>query len=142
MESLRVVDSQGPRCLLHGDAHLGNMYFTRDGRAGILDWQALSVGPWHHDVTYFIVSSLDIADRRRWEQALLAGYLDRLRAYGVEDPPGFEEAWNCHVKQIVYGLFYWLVNPVEFQAEVNNCAVAPRFASAALDHDTLGALGV
>jgi hypothetical protein len=34
-------------------------------------------------------------------------------------------------------LYYWLVNPIEFQAELNNCAVAPRFALAALDHHTL-----
>jgi hypothetical protein len=36
----------------------------------------------------------------------------------------------------------WLVNPVEFQAELNNCAVAPRFALAALDHDAFGRLAV
>ncbi len=35
-----------------------------------------------------------------------------------------------------------LVNPVEFQAELNNCAVAPRFALAALDHDAFGRLAV
>ena len=32
------------------------------------------------------------------------------------------------------------VNPVEFQAELNNCAVAPRFALAALDHGTFARL--
>jgi hypothetical protein len=39
-------------------------------------------------------------------------------------------------RQTVYGLYYWLVNPVEFQVEVNNCAVASRFAFAAIDHGT------
>lgn len=88
-------------------------------------------------MTYFLVSALDIADRRRWDRALLSYYLERLKHYGVSNAPDFDSAWNCYRLQIVYGLYYWLVNPVEFQAEVNNCAVAPRFAMAALDLDTL-----
>ena len=43
--------------------------------------------------------------------------------------------------QIMDGLFYWLVNPEEFQTEINNCAVAPRFAMAALDVDTSALVG-
>ena len=142
MQSLRAIDREGPRSLLHSDPHLGNMYFTRTGAAGFLDWQSLRIGHWAHDVTYFLVSALDLADRPRWERALLMHYLDRLRAHGVRSPPRFDEAWLAYRRQIIYGLFYWLVNPVEFQAEVNNCAVAPRFAMAALEHGTLGLLGV
>jgi hypothetical protein len=43
---------------------------------------------------------------------------------------------------MAYGLYYWLVNPVEFQAEINNCAVAPRFAQAAIDLGTFQRLGL
>lgn len=142
MEALRPVDRDGPRCLLHADAHLGNMYFTGDGRPGFLDWQALAVGSYSHDVTYFIVSALDVATRAQWEKPLLMYYLERLRAYGASPVPDFETAWRSYVKHIVYGLFYWLVNPEAFQTESNNCAVASRFAIAALEHDTLGQLGV
>jgi aminoglycoside phosphotransferase (APT) family kinase protein len=126
----------GPQCFLHGDYHLGNLYFDADGRAGTLDWQSGRRGHWSHDVTYFLVSALDIADRRRWDRALLQHYLGRLEAHGVTQPPTFDTAWEAFRLQIIDGLYFWLVNPVEFQAEENNCAVAPRFAMAALDHDT------
>lgn len=123
-------------CFLHADHHLGNLYFDADGTAGVLDWQSPSRGHWSHDVTYFIVSALDIADRRKWDKALLAYYLARLEHYGVTNPPDFDSAWEAFRLQIIDGLYYWLVNPEEFQIEINNCAVAPRFAMAALDVDT------
>lgn len=125
-------------CFLHADHHLGNLYFDADGTAGVLDWQSPHKGHWSHDVTYFIVSALDIADRQKWDRALLSYYLERLACHGVKSPPGFEAAWQAYRLQIVDGLFYWLVNPEQFQAELNNCAVAPRFAMAALDVDTYG----
>lgn len=135
MERLRVVDRQGVRCMLHADPHLGNLYIDADGTAGILDWQSIGKGPWSHDVAYFLVSSLDMLDRRAWERSLLQLYLDELRSHGVE-PPTLADAWEAYACQLVYGLYYWLVNPVDFQAEINNCAVAPRFAQAAMDHGT------
>jgi hypothetical protein len=141
MERLRVVDREGPHCFLHVDPHLGNLYIDADGQAGLLDWQAPRKGPWVHDFAYFLISSLDVLDRRNWERPLLQHYLDALRAGGVA-APDFESAWLAYRQQSVYGLYYWLVNPVEFQAEINNCAVAPRFAHAAIDHDTFALLGV
>jgi len=140
MEALRVVDREGPWCLLHTDPHLGNLYLDERGRPGILDWQSVRRGPWAHDFNYFLVSSLDMLDRREWERPLLEHYLGVLRARDVE-PPDFDAAWHAYRMQSVYGLYYWLVNPVEFQVEVNNCAVASRFAFAAIDHDTFRLLG-
>ena len=133
LEALRIIDRGGPQCMLHGDWHLGNLYFDADGAAGVLDWQSTRRGPWAHDFTYFLVSALDMKERRDWERPLLAHYLEQLAHHGAPAPP-FAEAWDAYVGQIVYGLYYWLVNPTEFQAELNNCAVAPRFALAALDH--------
>ena len=141
LERLRKVDREGPRCLLHTDPHLGNLYFDSQSLPGILDWQSLRRGPWAHDLNYFIVSSLDMLDRREWEKPLLSRYLARLRDCGVT-PPTLEQAWEEYRRHTVYGLYYWLVNPVEFQTEVNNCAVAPRFAFAAIDHDTFSLLGL
>lgn len=132
--ALQEFDADGPDCLIHGDAHLGNLYIGAGGAPGILDWQSYCRGPWHHDVGYFMVSSLDVGDRRRWERPLLAYYLDRLAVHGVQAPPGFDDAWEAYRRQPVNGLYFWMVNPVEFQVEENNCAVAPRFAMAALDH--------
>jgi len=135
MERLRTVDRAGPQCFLHGDFHLGNLYFDANGAAGVLDWQSMRRGPWAHDFAYFLVSALDMVERREWEKPLLRHYLEQLGRHGVR-APSFDDAWNAYVVQLVYGLYYWLVNPVEFQAEANNCAVAPRFALAALDHGT------
>jgi hypothetical protein len=132
---LRAFDQIGPMTFLHGDVHLGNLYFDRDGTPGFLDWQSYRRGPWAHDVTYFLISALDMADRPKWERALLEHYLERLAFHGVGNPPTFESALDAYRRHIVYGLFFWLVNPVEWQAEVNNCAVAPRFAMAALHHE-------
>lgn len=141
MEALRAVDRTGPHCVLHSDSHLGNLYFDHDGAAGLVDWQSVRTGPWAHDVCYQLVSSLDMLDRRRWEEPLLKHYLARLGAYGVA-APSYASALDDYRRQIVYGLYYWLVNPVEFQVEVNNCAVAPRFAWAAIDHGCFELLGV
>lgn len=135
MERLRLVDQVGPFCLLHSDAHLGNWYHEADGSPGLLDWQSVRKGPWAHDFNYFVVSALDMLDRREWERPLLQHYLNALRARDVR-PPTMDEAWRAYRVQSVYGLYYWLVNPVEFQVEENNCAIAPRFALAAIDHGT------
>lgn len=138
---LTEFGKQGPLCFLHGDYHLGNLYFDADGTAGTMDWQSFRKGHWSHDMTYFMVSALDIADRRKWDRALIAYYLERLSAHGVANPPGFDVAYDAFRRQIIDGLYFWTVNPVEFQIEENNCAVGPRFAMAALDHDTFELMG-
>lgn len=135
LQALRRFVEGEPVCLIHGDAHLGNMYVHAEGRPGFLDWQTARRGHWAQDVTYFLVSALDPLDRRAWERELVLGYLDALAQAGASDVPSEGEAWGAIRAHIVYGLFYWLVNPVEWQSEANNCAVAPRFAWAAVDHD-------
>lgn len=134
LEALNGLSASGPTCFLHGDFHLGNLYFDADGAPGALDWQSYGKGHWSHDVTYFLVSALDIADRRRWDRGLVAFYLERLAHHGVADVPDFEGAFAAYRLQLVDGLFYWMTNPPEWQNEVNNTAVASRFAIAALDH--------
>ncbi|MHA3790709.1 phosphotransferase [Sphingomonas sp. YL-JM2C] len=133
LQALRRFAPGGPTCVIHGDAHLGNMYLDAAGRPGFLDWQTARRGHWAQDVTYFYVSALDPLDRRAWEGDLIAGYLAALGRHGVADAPGEAEAWAAIRAHIVYGLFYWMVNPVEWQAEENNAAVAPRFGWAAVD---------
>ena len=135
LQALRRHDPDGPLCVIHGDAHLGNMYISADGQPGFLDWQTARRGHWAQDVAYFYISALDPLDRRACERDLVAGYLAALTRHGVPDAPDEATAWEAIRAHIIYGLFYWLVNPVEWQAEENNAAVAPRFAWAAVDHD-------
>ncbi len=138
---LNELCEAAPFCFLHADFHLGNLYFDADGAPGVLDWQSFSKGVWSHDVTYFMCSALDMAERRRHDRDLLRYYLERLNAEGVSNPPDFNNAYDAFRLQIVDGLFYWMVNPVEWQVEENNAAVAARFAAAALDHDLYGRVG-
>lgn len=62
-------------------------------------------------------------------------YLKSLAAHGV-NAPSFESAWEAHTREIVYGLFIFLINETRFQTEAINTAYTARFSSAALDHGT------
>ena len=136
MERIDHVMDGRPHCLVHGDAHMGNLYIDSEDRGGVLDWQCWCRGNWSFDITYFMLSALDQADRRRSDRALLAFYLERLAAHGCPQVPTMREALEAFRIQIAYGLFFWMVNPPDWQTEENNSAVAARFADAALDHGT------
>ena len=81
----RVGVQRDASCVVHGDAHIGNAYIEPDGRVGFVDWQTVGVGPWVHDVNYFLVSALDVPDRRAHERELLGHYLKALVSFGC--PP-------------------------------------------------------
>lgn len=128
-------------CLTHGDCHFGNSYLSADGDPGLVDWQ-VKHSPWQQDLAYFLVSGLDVADRRRWEQPLLEYYLSRLDRHGAT-PPNFREAFLFYRAEILYGLVVWITNGddrSQFQKEPINTGNTARFAMAALDHDSLAIL--
>ena len=121
----------GPQTLLHGDPHPGNTYRLAD-TIGFYDWQLVRRGAWVHDVGYFIVSSLDVADRRAHEHDLLAGYLAALAGAGGERP---QDAWEQYRESPVYGLGAWLqtIAAGTFQP-LDTCLVTiDRFATAYRD---------
>lgn len=126
---------QWPVCLCHGDTHLGNLYIESDGTPGFFDAQ-VAKGPWQLEVTYHLIGALDLHDRRRWEKDLLRHYLKSLAAQGIA-APSFEAAWEAHRREIVYGLFIFLINETRFQTEAINTAYTARFGAAALDHGTV-----
>ncbi|MBG6120051.1 MULTISPECIES: phosphotransferase family protein [unclassified Sphingobium] len=134
LERVTLFGHRQPWCIVHADFHIGNLYLTSDGKPGALDWQTWSRGHWAHDVTYFLISALDVVDRRKWVEELMGYYLERLGAHGVPDVPAHADAMEVFRIHIVYGLFFWLTNPVAFQVEANNASVAPRFGMAAVDH--------
>ncbi|BBY83440.1 phosphotransferase [Mycolicibacterium pulveris] len=131
--TLRPTD--GPRCLIHGDVHLGNMYFTPDGSPRFLDWQAASASTWAADVAYFIVCSLQPETRRETERDLLSGYLEALAQRGVE-APAFDSAWTEYRRHAVWGLLGLLCTP-EMQSEEFSRTMGGRFAIAIDDLDSL-----
>jgi aminoglycoside phosphotransferase (APT) family kinase protein len=133
---------QGPQCFLHGDTHIGNSYLEPDGSIGFLDWQIACTGLWVHDFTYFLITALDLPDRRRGEHDLLDHYLKALRKYGAPTAPDFDEAWELYRKSVIYGLVSWLGNADEFQPPEVNTACLGRFGSAMIDLRTYDALGI
>jgi Phosphotransferase enzyme family len=138
MRRLGQLHSLGPWCAVHGDLHVGNTFLQADGGPGVIDWFGRKA-PWHHDFAYFLVSALDIADRRNWERALLSFYLRKLSLYGAENLQ-FDEAWLAYRRDIMYGLYIWTLNgdaEGEYQMEPMNIGNTSRFGMAALDHDTL-----
>ena len=129
-----------PLTITHGDLNLSNIYTTRDNEPGFLDWTMRRM-PGAMDVTYFIVGSLDVTDRRRWEAALLQHYLGALDAYGL-DAPHFDLAWHAYRAWPIWGEIVWLLNRTAFHNEAACTAVASRFGNAMVDLDTFGALAI
>ena len=81
---VQEVLASEPVTLLHGDPHLGNTYLLPDGTGGLLDWQLMVRGRWAHDLTYCLVTALDIEGRHTTS----AGRRYRLAINLVCDVPG------------------------------------------------------
>lgn len=127
-----------PRCILHGDTHLGNLYIDPDGTPGFFDPGSLR-GPSMVEVSYHIACALDPADRRRWEGALVRHYLDELAAQGVT-PAGFDDAMRQYAAFLVVGYLIFLINEPVFQPEEINTAYTARFSAAMIDNRTVDVL--
>jgi hypothetical protein len=138
IRKMLAINDRLPECLLHGDPHLGNMYFPRDGGIGFLDWQRMMRGPWIWDVAYTLCGFLSVEDRRAHEKTLLAGYLDELQKAGVR-APSFDDAWQLYQAQLFYGMV-WSVVPPGTQPEAVIESVCTRFAVAIADHDAFKAV--
>jgi aminoglycoside phosphotransferase (APT) family kinase protein len=132
---------EGPQTLLHGDLHVGNVYFD-GGDAALCDWQVLGRGSPAFDVAYLIGSAMTIDDRRNAEQELLRRYLDALAAAGVADAPEPDEMWSLYRVHMAYGLYAWLTNLEAFQQGDIIDEVIGRFAAAVLDLNTAEAVGL
>ena len=128
-------------CFLHFDCHVGNVFFELTGRGGLLDFQSVRWGRWAHDVGYFLMGAVSIEDRRAWERDLIDHYLAELRANGV-NAPSREQARVAYAEQAIYGLLIWLTTMPEMQPEDVCKEYCERYAAAALDLDSLTALGM
>jgi aminoglycoside phosphotransferase (APT) family kinase protein len=122
----------GPATLLHGDPHLGNLYFD-DRTPGFLDWQVLRRGHGLRDVTYFLVLSVETEIRRALQADLLRTYLDALSASGGPEL-GFDDTFLRYRREAGYA---WIAAVVTtglggFQAE-EIAATGLRRAAAALE---------
>lgn len=139
-DALEDAWARGPRTLIHGDAHAGNLYFLPNA-VGLLDWQLAQRGQGMRDVAYFLSNSLPIPVRREHERALIALYLATLAKHGVT-PPTVDVAWEQYRLHAIYA---WIAAAVTAaaatlqEAPIVRAAIE-RTSVALLDLDSLAAL--
>ncbi len=129
---------QQPMTLLHGDTHIGNTYVLPDGKAGMLDWQLMVKGPWCHDITYLMITGLDVQTRRAHEKELLNLYRETLLEKGVRNGPTEEEAWLLYRQTAIWGLVIgWLITPPQNYGDEITTANISKLSTAMQDLDAL-----
>ena len=81
---IRSLHRETPRCLLHADFRLDNLFFDDTGEvASVIDWQSVNRGPAVLDVAYFITGSVDPSTEEAVIDDLLAHYHRGLVEAGV-----------------------------------------------------------
>ena len=128
-----------PVCVVHGDAHVGNVFFDPDGTPGLLDWQGTKRARWAYDIAQFVISALSIEERRAQERDLLRHYLGHLEALGVTSP-SWDAAWLDYQRHTIYPLVGWLCTE-GYQPESVAAANVAQFGAAAADFDLLARFG-
>jgi aminoglycoside phosphotransferase (APT) family kinase protein len=130
----------GPRTLIHGDPHSGNLFL--DGTTvGFLDWGMVSRSPGMRDVAYFCCNSLPTDVRRALQDELLDRWLAILARSGVVLDRA--EAWEQYR---MFSVYSWVsaVSTVSvgsrWQPEERAVAAMDRTTAALDDLDALGAL--
>lgn len=82
-ERIDAFWARQPQTLIHGDPHLGNLFFIGDA-PGLLDWQVATINAGIRDVAYFATASVSPDLLRSLERGLVERYAARLGAAGVE----------------------------------------------------------
>jgi hypothetical protein len=141
-DAIEACWEKGPRTLIHGDAHIGNLFLDGE-RVGFLDFGMARIGTPLRDVSFFLTMGVEPLDRRRDERAWLQHYLDVRRALGGS-AISFEDAWlahRIHAAYTVIASFLSLVPPYDTEARRMFTANFRARAMAALDDlDSVGAL--
>ncbi|ACY98143.1 MULTISPECIES: phosphotransferase family protein [Thermomonospora] len=73
--------------LVHGDYRLDNLLFAPPPQQTVtaVDWQTLSIGHPVRDLSFFLGTAMDPAERSAHERALVETYHTALTGYGVDD---------------------------------------------------------
>ena len=130
--------NEGPRwTLIHGDAHVGNLFLAGDGHPSLVDWQLVQRNFWGIDIGYHIGSALSTADREKSERDLVLHYLAELKARGV-DAPSWDDAWTGYRIGTVYGYFMWGITIIVKPEIVR--VLLQRLSAAVAAHDSFEAV--
>ena len=141
IHSLQNRLSRGPRCLVHGDFRLDNIFFARDGGENvIIDWQLTGRARGPYDVGYLMSQSMAVADRRSSERDIVERYHQALVEGGVAGST-LEECWNDYRLATMYCVVYPIaggaVDAGNERGETLIATMAERSFSAVLDLDAL-----
>jgi len=126
--------------VMHGDAHVGNILIAPDGKPSLVDWQLVQRNFYGIDVGYHIASALTTEDREKAERDLVQHYLDELRAFGVAEPPSWDEMWDAYRVGNVYGFFMWGITKIVLPPKIK--VLLQRLSAAVAAHDGFAAVGV
>ncbi|MEC8364788.1 MAG: oxidoreductase family protein, partial [Actinomycetota bacterium] len=125
--------------LIHSDLRADNLLFNTVGDGVMLvDWQGCSFGPSSFDITYHMIQSLSVDDRRKHESELLDYYVNSLEFFGHQIT--IDEVHKLYRSSILYSLSIAcavpLINDVE-SPRVKELAfsMASRTLAALEDHD-------
>lgn len=116
-EAIDAYWDGGPQTLIHGDAHIGNLFIDGD-RVGFLDWGMAKIGTPMRDLGFFLTMGLESGDRRRDERDLIRHYLDVRHALGGSRI-SFDDAWlahRIHAAYTVIASFLTMVPPYNTEA--------------------------
>ncbi|KAL7620282.1 hypothetical protein AAE478_009275 [Parahypoxylon ruwenzoriense] len=125
------------RTLLHGDTHLGNLYFTAEGHTRFLDWSAYHFGSCFHDLVYLVSTVLTIEDRRAHEMEVLDHYLEALHRLGGPKLDRNDEELMVEYKRCYLTNLVWIICPHELQKKERVDALFERTIAAWDDHKVI-----
>ncbi|HEY2719379.1 MAG TPA: phosphotransferase [Solirubrobacteraceae bacterium] len=109
-----LADRHGPQGLVHGDFRLDNLLFGEPGASKqltVVDWQTVGWGGAVADAAYFLGGSLQVADRREHERALLGEYHEALLTQGV-DSLSWETCWEEYRRHAFGGVLMSIIAPM------------------------------
>jgi len=103
IDNLLCTISDNERTLVHSDLRADNLLFSQTGDSVVIvDWQGCCTAPPVFDLTYFLIQSLTIDDRRENEEKLLDYYAQALSNRGVRLAK--DVIYEIYTGSILYGL--------------------------------------
>jgi aminoglycoside phosphotransferase (APT) family kinase protein len=136
-----LAGSAEPKTIVHGDFRADNLMFG-PARPVVLDWQTAGFGAAAGDLSYFLASSLPVAARRQYEEALVRRYHAGLVSRGVE--LSFRDCWTGYRRHAFSGIVMDIIAAMVVQQTERGdemfATMARRHARHALDLDALALL--
>ena len=130
-----------PRTIVHGDFRADNLLLGA-ARPVVLDWQTAGFGAGAADLAYFLASSLPVAARRQYEEALVRHYHTALNGRGAK--LSWEDCWTGYRRHAFSGIVMDIIAAMMVQqterGDAMFAAMARRHARHALDLDALALL--